>query len=182
MDEPTSSLTAGESEQLFSIIRQLRADGIGIVYISHRMEEVLTLSDRITVLRDGRYVGDLRREEATHDRIVAMMVGRELSGHYFPPKPAEPPPAGDPVLVAEDLVVPGAPAGVSFVARRREILGFAGLVGAGRTELMQTVFGVTPALGGRMTLAGRPYLPRGPRDAIRRGVYLAPEDRKRHGL
>jgi ribose transport system ATP-binding protein len=180
MDEPTSSLTAGESEKLFQIIRQLRADGIAIVYISHRMEEVLALSDRITVLRDGRYVGDLERADATHEKIVAMMVGRELSANYFPPKPAKAP--ADPVLVVDNLIVPGAPAPVSFTAHRGEILGFAGLVGAGRTELMQAVFGVTPALGGSMTLDGAPYLPQNTRDAIRRGVYLAPEDRKRHGL
>jgi ribose transport system ATP-binding protein len=183
MDEPTSSLTAGESQQLFTIIHQLRSEGIGIIYISHRMEEVLMLADRITVLRDGRYVGDLTRGQATHERIVAMMVGRELSSHYFPEKP--PRLAGErpePVFEVRDLLVPGAPDGVSFTALRGEILGFAGLVGAGRTELMQTIFGVTPPLGGTMWLDGRPYLPRNTRDAIRRGVYLAPEDRKRHGL
>jgi ribose transport system ATP-binding protein len=186
MDEPTSSLTAAESEQLFRIIHQLRAEGIGIIYISHRMEEVLALADRITVLRDGRYVGDLARADATHDKIVAMMVGRELSAEYFPSKvitaPA-PEDAGEAaVLDVRGLVVPGAPAGVSFSARRGEILGFAGLVGAGRTELMETIFGVTPALGGTMTVDGTPFAPRTPRAAIRRGVYLAPEDRKRHGL
>ncbi|MDB5297200.1 MAG: D-xylose transporter ATP-binding protein [Phycisphaerales bacterium] len=190
MDEPTSSLTAGESEHLFRIINQLRADGIGVVYISHRMEEVLMLADRITVLRDGKYVGDLTRAEATHEKIVAMMVGRELSSHYFPPKPAAGSGAatGDaaavpqPVLEVRDLLVRGAPAGVSFSAAPGEILGFAGLVGAGRTELMEAVFGVTPALGGTMLLNGQPYLPRTSRDGIAAGVYLAPEDRKRHGL
>ncbi|XXY51315.1 sugar ABC transporter ATP-binding protein [Sorangium sp. So ce269] len=180
MDEPTSSLTSAESEQLFQIIRRLRADGIGIIYISHRMEEVMALADRVTVLRDGRYVGDLTRAEATHEKIVAMMVGRELSAHYFPEK--RPRRSTEPVLVVEGLVVPGAPAPVSFSAERGEILGFAGLVGSGRTELMQTIFGVTPALSGRMTLEGREFAPRVPRDAIDRGVYLAPEDRKRHGL
>jgi len=180
MDEPTSSLTAGESEQLFSIIRQLRSEGIGIVYISHRMEEVMMLADRVTVLRDGRYVGDLARGQITQDKVVAMMVGRELSHHYFPEKKPRPP--GEPMLDVRDLLVPGSPAPVSFTARRGEVLGFAGLVGAGRTELMQTIFGVTPALGGGMTLEGQPYWPRNTRDAIRRGVYLAPEDRKRHGL
>ncbi|WP_437498451.1 sugar ABC transporter ATP-binding protein [Sorangium sp. So ce1099] len=180
MDEPTSSLTSAESEQLFQIIHKLRADGIGIVYISHRMEEVMALADRVTVLRDGRHVGDLTRAEATHEKIVAMMVGRELSAHYFPEKRPRKP--AEPVLVVEGLVVPGAPAPVSFSAERGEILGFAGLVGSGRTELMETIFGVTPALGGRMTLEGREFAPRVPRDAIDRGVYLAPEDRKRHGL
>lgn len=180
MDEPTSSLTSGESEHLFQIIHKLRADGIGIVYISHRMEEVMALADRVTVLRDGRHVGDLTRAEATHEKIVSMMVGRELSARYFPEKrPREP---TEPVLVVEGLVVPGAPAPVSFSAERGEILGFAGLVGSGRTELMETIFGVTPALGGRMTLEGQAFAPRTPGDAIDRGVYLAPEDRKRHGL
>jgi len=180
MDEPTSSLAAGESEQLFKIIRQLRSEGIGIIYISHRMGEVLDLADRVTVLRDGRWAGDLTRAEATHDKIVAMMVGRELSGQYFPVKVDRPP--GDPVLVVRDLVVPGAPAGVSFEASRGEILGFAGLIGSGRTEVMEAIFGVTPAVSGTMTLDGKPFVPRTSRDAIARGVFLAPEDRKRHGL
>ncbi|WP_437963453.1 sugar ABC transporter ATP-binding protein [Sorangium sp. So ce260] len=180
MDEPTSSLTAGESRELFAIVRKLRADGIGIIYISHRMDDVMSLADRITVLRDGRHVGDLPRAEATHDRIVTMMVGRELSGRYFPEKRGRPP--REPVLVVSDLLVPGAPAGVSFTALGGEILGFAGLIGSGRTELMQAIFGATRALGGAMTLGGAPYLPRSTRDAIDRGVCLAPEDRKRHGL
>ena len=179
MDEPTSSLTAGESEQLFKIVRQLRGEGIGIIYISHRMEEVLDLADRITVLRDGRRVGDLSATKATHDAIVSMMVGRTFTTR-FPDRPNIV--ASQPVLQVRDLLVPGAPAGVSFDALRGEVLGFAGLVGAGRTELMQVIFGVTPALGGTMLLDGQPFLPRHPRQAIERGVYLAPEDRKRHGL
>jgi ribose transport system ATP-binding protein len=180
MDEPTSSLTAGESERLFQIIRQLRSEGIAIVYISHRMEEVLDLADRITVLRDGRHVGDLDRGTATHEKIVGLMVGRELSANYFPDRPERA--ATETVLEVEDLLVPGAPGPVSFTTERGEILGFAGLVGSGRTELMQAVFGATPALGGSMRLLGRDFLPRNPSEAIRRGVCLAPEDRKRHGL
>jgi len=180
MDEPTSSLTASESEQLFAIIRKLQADGMGIIYISHRLEEVLTLSDRITVLRDGRRVGELARAEASVDKIVGMMVGRELSGQYFPE--AHTRAAGEPVLVVSNLLVPGAATAVSFSARSGEILGFAGLVGSGRTELMQTIFGITPALSGTMSLAGKPFAPRSARAAIDRGVFLAPEDRKRHGL
>jgi ribose transport system ATP-binding protein len=179
MDEPTSSLTAGESKQLFQIIRQLKSEGIGIIYISHRMEEVMDLSDRITILRDGKYVGDVNAADATHDKIVSMMVGREFT-HRFPEKAATP--SVEEVLIVKDLVIPGAPFGVSFTARRGEVLGFAGLVGAGRTELMQVIFGVTRSLGGRMSLHGKPFLPRHTRDAIERGVYLAPEDRKRHGL
>jgi len=181
MDEPTASLSADESQRLFTIIRQLRADGVAIIYISHRMEEVLELSDRIAVLRDGRNAGELTRQEATTDKIVALMVGRELTGGYFPPRP-EPDPTRETLLEVKNLMVPGAPAGVSFNLRRGEILGFAGLVGAGRTELAQTIFGVTPARGGSMRLDGKPFAPRRPRDAINRGVYLAPEDRKRHGL
>jgi ribose transport system ATP-binding protein len=180
MDEPTSSLSAAESEKLFRIIGQLRAQGIAIVYISHRMSEVLALCDRVTVLRDGRHAGDLARAEATHEKIVSLMVGRELSAHYFPDR-GEAAPA-ESVLEVRDLVVPGAPAPVSFTAHRGEILGFAGLVGSGRTELMQAVFGATPALSGSMQLEGQPFWPRRPREAIERGVYLAPEDRKRHGL
>jgi ribose transport system ATP-binding protein len=180
MDEPTSSLAAAESEQLFAIIHQLRKDGIGIVYISHRMEEVLALSDRISVMRDGRNAGELSRAEASYDKIVTLMVGRELSGAYFPEKVEKTP--GEVMLSADDLLVPGTPAGVSFSVRRGEILGFAGLVGSGRTELMETVFGVTPAQGGRMIVDGQPFAPKTPRAAIERGVYLVPEDRKRNGL
>jgi ribose transport system ATP-binding protein len=180
MDEPTSSLTLSESEHLFRIIRQLKAGGIGIIYISHRMDEVMKLADRITVLRDGRHVGTLERAEATPDKIVAMMVGRELKNVYFPARSAKPP--GSPVLEVRDLVVPGTPHAVSFTAQGGEILGFAGLVGSGRTELMETIFGVAPASSGSMIVAGEPYTPRRPRDAIDRGVYLAPEDRKKHGL
>ena len=180
MDEPTSSLASAESEQLFKIIHQLRRDGIGIIYISHRMGEVMMLSDRITVLRDGRYVGDLERAEASHDKIVAMMVGRELKNQYFPEKKDRT--SGATSLEVEALVVPGAPDGASFSARKGEILGFAGLIGAGRTELMEAIFGVTPALSGKMRLEGQSYEPHTARDAIAAGVYLAPEDRKKHGL
>ena len=184
MDEPTSSLTAGESEQLFRIIRQLKSEGIGIIYISHRLDEVLELADRISVLRDGRYIGDLLRGEASHDEIVRMMVGRQLSGQYFPVRNSAQQSAacGELALEVQELWVQGAPAGVSFQAYRGEILGFAGLVGSGRTELMQAIFGATPALAGTLRLAGQAFRPEAPRAAIDRGVYLAPEDRKRHGL
>jgi ribose transport system ATP-binding protein len=180
MDEPTSSLTLSESEHLFRIIRQLKEEGIGVIYISHRMDEVMKLADRITVLRDGRHVGTLERDQATADKIVSMMVGRELKNSYFPERRARP--AESPVLVVRDLVVPGTAHAVSFTAERGEILGFAGLVGSGRTELMETIFGIAPASSGSMIVAGKRYAPRRPRDAIDRGVYLAPEDRKKHGL
>ena len=180
MDEPTSSLALKESEQLFKIIRQLKSEGIGIIYISHRMQEVMDLSDRITVLRDGRYVGDLQRAEADHDKIVAMMVGRELSNHYFPEKRERT--STEAVLEIKELLIPGTPHRASFTARKGEILGFAGLIGAGRTELMESIFGVTPPLSGTMKLEGKDYKPSSPREAIDAGVYLAPEDRKKNGL
>jgi ribose transport system ATP-binding protein len=180
MDEPTSSLSADESKRLFEIIRQLRRDDVSIIYISHRMEEVQELADRVTVLRDGRNAGELVRGDMATDKIVALMVGRELSGAYFPAKRETP--STDVLLEVKDLVVEGAPAGVSFQVRRGEVLGFAGLVGAGRTELMETIFGVRAARGGTMRLEGKAFVPRRPKDAIRHGVYLAPEDRKRNGL
>ena len=182
MDEPTSSLTSGESEHLFKIIAQLKSEGIAIIYISHRMEEVLALSDRITIMRDGRYIGDLNRADATHDKIVSMMVGRALTTRFPDRPPLEIKADQPPVLAIENLLVPGAPCGVSFTARRGEILGFAGLVGAGRTELMQVLFGVDPPNGGTIKLNGKAYYPRSPRSAIKNGIFLAPEDRKRHGL
>jgi len=144
------------------------------------MDDVMKLADRITVLRDGRHVGTSDRAEVTPEKIVTMMVGRELKNDYFPPRAAKEP--GPPVLEVHDLIVPGTACPVSFTAERGEILGFAGLIGSGRTELMETIFGVTPALSGSMTVAGTPYAPRRPRDAIDRGVYLAPEDRKKNGL
>ncbi len=179
LDEPTSSLTLTESEQLFKIIGDLRRQGIAIIYISHRMEEVQRLADRVIVLRDGKRVGELQREQITQQKIVSMMVGRELTNWYPPLRPAAQYPA---ILEVDNLIVPGAPCPVSFVAGAGEILGFAGLVGAGRTELMQAIFGVTPPIGGVVTLNGKHFRPRSPRDAINRGIYLAPEDRKHHGL
>ena len=145
------------------------------------MEEVLDLADRITVLRDGRYVGDLTRAEATHEKIVAMMVGRELSDQYFPPKHEKQP--GEPILVVNDLLVPGTPAGTSFTALRGEILGFAGLVGLGAHRAdgdhLRRDAGARrhDDVGRRAVRAPSPA-----RRDRRAGVYLAPEDRKRHGL
>jgi ribose transport system ATP-binding protein len=152
---------------------------MGIIYISHRMEEVLEVADRITVLRDGRHVGDLDAKKTTHQQVVSMMVGRPLSA-WFPERTARE--AGPDVLEVKELLVRGSGSRVSFSARRGEILGFAGLVGSGRTELMETIFGATPALAGTMRLEGADFEPRSARDAIDRGVYLAPEDRKRNGL
>jgi ribose transport system ATP-binding protein len=179
MDEPTSSLTHGETEKLYEIIASLRRAGIAVIYISHRLDEVFRTTDRITVLRDGRNAGELVTRQTNHDQIISLMVGRALTNR-FPQRP----PRMDPTVRFEvrDLLIPGTPGGVSFDAARGEILGFAGLVGSGRTELMQAIFGVTRALGGSMRIDGQHYAPRRSRDAIEQGVYLAPEDRKRHGL
>ncbi len=178
MDEPTSSLTVAESERLFEIIEGLRRDGIAVIYISHRMDEILRIADRITVMRDGKRVADLDARATNHDEIVSAMVGREFSA-WFPERRHD---IGAVVLEARDLVVPGAAEGVSFDLRRGEILGLAGLVGAGRTELLRVLFGVDEALGGTILVDGQHVEIRRPSDAIARGIYLAPEDRKLHGL
>ena len=178
MDEPTSSLTAGESEKLFQIIGELKRNGISIVYISHRMDEILRITDRVTVMRDGKYIGDLQTKTATHDSIISMMIGRQF-GTLFPKRASHP---GEPVLKVTGLRVPGTQQTVSFEARRGEILGFAGLIGSGRTELMRALFGVDRCISGAMWLNGFEYAPRKPSDAIARGLFLVPEDRKLHGL
>ena len=178
MDEPTASLSIGETERLLAIIAELRTSGIGILYVSHRMEEVFRIADRILVLRDGCKVGEHARAEARPEQVVSLMIGRALA-RGFPQRQSAP---GERILEIRDLRVPGSRAGVSFDVRRGEILGFAGLVGAGRTELMRVIAGLERALSGEMRLASLPYAPRRVTDAIRRGVHLVPEDRKHHGL
>ena len=179
MDEPTSSLSQKESESLFEVIRDLKSQGIAIIYISHRLGEVMELSDRVAVLRDGENAGGLVGDEITHDAMVKLMVGRDLSQFYN--RTATPP--GEVVLELDRLRTPVHPGDeISFSVRSGEIVGIAGLVGAGRTELLQTIFGVTPAVGGTMKLEGRELNPQTSLEAIDSGVVLAPEDRKRHGL
>lgn len=178
LDEPTSSLSLKETERLLSIMFDLRAQGVAMLYVSHRMEEVFRVADRITVLRDGRTVGDLSKEQATPDALVSMMVGRTLST-LFAKRQSVP---GERLLAADQLLVPGAKVPVSFDSRRGEILGFAGLVGSGRTELMEVLAGVVRSRSGCMSITGEPYSPSSVANAIRRGVCLVPEDRKAHGL
>jgi ribose transport system ATP-binding protein len=179
MDEPTSSLSAREAENLFKVIRDLRARGVSVVYISHRLGEVKLLADRVSVLRDGENAGDLAREEITHAAMVKRMVGRDLSQFY----PHEPHTPGELTLEVRGIRTPAHPRHpVSFTLRAGEIVGLAGLVGAGRTELLTTLFGVTPALGGTMHVAGREVAPQSPLEAIAAGLALAPEDRKRQGV
>ncbi len=179
MDEPTSSLSTRETEYLFKVVKELRDKGVSVIYISHRLGEVQELADRAVVLRDGENAGELSREEINHDNLVKLMVGRELD-QFFARQAHQP---GEELLRIRDLVTPAWPQEkISFSIRRGEIVGVAGLVGAGRTELLQVLFGVDPALGGEMLLDGKPLVLNCPSDAIRHGIALVPEDRKQHGL
>jgi ribose transport system ATP-binding protein len=179
MDEPTSSLSAHETEQLFQVVRDLRGRGVSVLYISHRLGEVKALADRVVVLRDGRNAGGLGRDEISHDRMVRMMVGRDLS-QFYPHVPRAP---GEVVLEVKDLRTAAFPKhAVSFTLRQGEVVGLAGLVGAGRTEVLRTLFGVDRSLGGTIRIGGRPIDPRSPVDAIDAGLALVPEDRKQQGL
>lgn len=179
MDEPTSSLSTKETESLFRVVDQLRDSGVSIIYISHRLGEVKRLADRVTVFRDGENAGDLQTDEITHDRMVSMMVGRDISKFYARVDNQ----IGDVVLEARDLVTTAHPfQQLNFSVRTGEIVGLAGLVGAGRTEVLQTLFGVTPALGGAVLVQDKVVTLRSPQDAIRVGIALVPEDRKQQGL
>ena len=178
-DEPTSSLSQGEAEHLFGLIEALRCRGVTMIYVSHRLPEVMRLCDRVSVLRDGRYVGTLARGEATQDRIVEMMIGRPVA-EYFPRHiVAE---TGPVALRVEGLASPGRFRDVSFSVRCGEILGMAGLVGSGRSEVARAIFGLDRAATGRVEVAGEPMRLGRVREAMRRGVALVPEDRKRQGL
>ena len=179
MDEPTSSLSQHETEQLFKVIRDLASKGVAIVYISHRLGEVRALADRVTVLRDGENAGNMDREDITHEHMVKLMVGRDISQYYA----LEPRKNGKVVLKVERLRTPQHPEhALSFEVKSGEIVGVAGLVGAGRTEMLQTLFGVTPSLGGQMEVSGQAVRVTSPRQAIYHGLALVPEDRKQQGL
>ena len=191
MDEPTSSLSQREAEQLKKVIRDLSGRGVSIVYISHRLGEVRELAHRVTVLRDGANAGELARGEISHDSLVHLMVGRDVSQFYrrteaptLASSPSLPsPPPGPPLLEVRDLRTPRHPTHrLSFQLRAGEMVGLAGLVGAGRTELLQTLFGITPAVGGEILLKGERWSIRTPVDAIAGGLALVPEDRKEQGL
>jgi ribose transport system ATP-binding protein len=179
MDEPTSSLTESETEQLFKVIRELKAEGVGIVYISHRLDELPKIADRATVLRDGRHVSTTRMDETTLDTIVERMVGRPLKDK-FPPATRKR--SVRVLLRASGLSRKDAFEDISFEVRAGEILGFAGLMGAGRTEVARAVFGADPIDAGRIELGGQVVPIRSPRDAIRHGLAYLSEDRKAHGL
>jgi len=179
LDEPTSSLSLAETERLFSVIADLKAQGVSMIYISHRLAEVQRICDRVIVLRDGKRVGDLMRSEATRDAMVRLMVGRDIS-RFFPETGDRR--ATEPALSVESLTRRGSTATYSFTVRSGEILGLAGLVGAGRTELVRCIFGIDPPTSGRIRVNGREARIGRPADAIRSGIGLVPEDRKQLGL
>jgi rhamnose transport system ATP-binding protein len=179
LDEPTASLTDREVEALFAVLRDLRATGVGIVYISHRLDELFAIGDRVTVLCDGRHVDTRRMEELDERELIRLMVGRELSA-VFPKREV---PLGDTMLEVRNLS--SGLAGihdVSFTLRAGEIVGFSGLVGSGRTEVATTLFGLTPSDGGEITVRGKTVSIGSPDAAIKHGIAYVPEDRRRHGV
>jgi len=177
-DEPTSALEAHETELVLATIRKLRDRAVGVVYISHRMDEVLRVSDRITVLRDGVRVAGWTTAEASRTEVLRAMVGRELT-QLYPEKAGN---LGDVLFSATGLRLPGSAQETSFALRRGEILGFSGLLGAGRTELMRAIFAADPLDAGSLALEGRPCRFRSIREAVRAGIAYVPEDRKSEGL
>ncbi|ATU93622.1 sugar ABC transporter ATP-binding protein [Phyllobacterium zundukense] len=177
MDEPTSALTEREVEHLFAIIRDLRAQGIGIVYITHKMSELFEIADEFSVFRDGRYIGTHLSTDVTRDDIIKMMVGREITQMF----PKETVPIGDVVLSVKDLSLKNVFHDVSFEVRAGEILGVAGLVGSGRSNVAETIFGVTPATAGTIEINGKPIKMNSPNQAISHGMAFITEDRKETG-
>jgi ribose transport system ATP-binding protein len=185
MDEPTTALSAGESERLFALIRQLRAEGLAIIYISHRMDEVYALGDRVTVLRDGTLVGSLDKGEIRADTIVRMMVGRDVSSFYkkdHDPKNDPKARPGAPVLAAVDIADGRRVKGCSLTVHAGEVVGLAGLIGAGRTELAHLIIGAAPMTSGHVEIEGRAVLIRAPGEALDAGIAYLTEDRKALGL
>lgn len=186
MDEPTSAISKAETEQIFRVIRRLASEGVGIIYITHRMEEVFEIADRLTVLRDGKCIGTVNAAETDRDHVISMMVGREISDMY----PKDQVPIGDEVLRVEHLslkVKEGDSSrplsDVSFTLHKGEVLGIAGLLGAGRSEICECLFGVHPnGASGNIYIEGQKVEIRSPRDAIDKGLAFATEDRKGKGL
>ncbi len=179
LDEPTSSLTLSETERLLRVIGELKASGVGVVFISHRLHEVERCCDRVVVLRDGRVVGTLTGERIQHEEMIRLMIGRDLRSLYIPPQ-AQP---GDVMLEIEGVRTSTYPdQTVGLAIRRGEIVGLAGLVGSGRTELARAIFGIDRMLDGQVRLGGEPIRISSTRDAIDHGLFLVPEDRKRAGV
>jgi ribose transport system ATP-binding protein len=179
MDEPTSSLSSHETEQLFRVVKELRSNGVSVIYISHRLGEVRELADRVVVLRDGVNAGELFGDEITHDNMVRLMVGRDIS-QFYARRPHE---IGEPLLEVTRLRTPAWPQyELGFTVHRGEIVGVAGLVGAGRTEMLQALFGIDRALAGTVKVDGKRVDLSSSQGAISAGMALVPEDRKRHGV
>jgi inositol transport system ATP-binding protein len=179
MDEPTSALSARETEALLGVIGDLKSRGVAVVYISHKLEEIFRIADVITVLRDGRRVATRPAAELDERSLIALMVGRELAPGG---RPAEAPEAGAPALEVRGLTAPGKFRDIGFTVRRGEIVGIAGLMGAGRTELVSAIAGLAPAASGEILVNGRPVRITGPAAAIAAGIALVPEDRKLYGI
>ncbi|MFJ5470984.1 ribose ABC transporter ATP-binding protein RbsA [Pectobacterium carotovorum] len=177
MDEPTDALTDTETASLFSVIKELQSQGCGIVYISHRLKEIFEICDDITVFRDGQFIGERPVSDLEEDTLIEMMVGRKLEDQY--PRSNKVP--GEVRLKVQNLSGPGVD-NVSFTVRKGEILGVAGLMGAGRTELMKILYGALPRTGGNVTLDGRDVVTRKPQDGLANGIVYISEDRKRDGL
>ena len=178
MDEPTSALTAKEIDDLFRIIKDLRSKGCGIVYISHRLEELQHIVDRVTIMRDGQYITSMNFKDTTMDQIIANMVGREIKEQF----PRESCKKGEKILEVKGLNAGRMVRDINFALYEGEIVGFAGLMGAGRTETTRAIFGVDPKDSGEIILEGKTLKITNPNDAIRAGIVLAPEDRKKDGL
>jgi|TARA_B110000914_G_scaffold205071_1_gene199943 ribose transport system ATP-binding protein len=179
MDEPTSSLSMSEAERLFEVIRDLRERGVSVIYISHRLGEVKALADRVVVFRDGENAGALEREEIDHDAMVKLMVGRDVSQFYQRTSHE----LGEVALSVRGLRSVEHPEhALDFEVRAGEVVGVAGLVGAGRSEMLAALFGARPAVGGEVVVGGLSGVPRSPREALDRGLALVPEDRKGQGL
>jgi ribose transport system ATP-binding protein len=185
MDEPTSALTATEVDRMFGVITELRRSGVGIVYISHRMDEIGRIASRATVLRNGRVVAGFDARDMSAEQAAEAMIGRPVQAMFTAHDNAPP---GSPLLEVSDLVVPRSrsgrrdPAGISLTVRRGEIVGLAGLLGSGRTELLETLFGAGGKWRGTVLLSGRRIRPRNPRHAVRLGLAFVPEDRRISGL
>ncbi|WP_211748573.1 sugar ABC transporter ATP-binding protein [Paenibacillus sp. Marseille-Q4541] len=178
MDEPTAALTEREIEKLFEVIHSLRKEGVSIVYISHRMEEIFTICDRITVMRDGKTVDTKDIPDTSFEEVVKKMVGRELTERY----PVRNPKPGEVVLEAKNMSRKGIFENISFTVRSGEIVGFSGLMGAGRTEIMRALFGLDSLTSGEIQIRGKKVMIRRPEDAVKHGVGFITEDRKDEGL
>lgn len=177
MDEPSAPLTGAEVESMFKVIRQLKEAGVAIVYISHRLNEIFEISDRITILRDGHYIKTVSTKETNEDELVMYMVGRTLTETY----PSRSGRLNQEVVFEMQNVSGNGDKNLSFQVHKGEILGLGGLIGAGRTEAAEMIFGAAPIQSGKMLLNGREICPRSPREAIDLGIALVPEDRKRQG-